>query len=428
VIDLRRLRDDPEPVRRSQLARGDDPGAVDALLAADERRRATVAAADRLRGEQRTLSKQIPRAVGEERDELMRRAKLLADEVKTAEAELTAAETGLRAAHLAVPNVAEEGVPAGGEDDYVVLETIGTVPDLTAPRDHLELGEVLGAIDTERGAKVSGARFYFLTGPGALLELALVNLAIARATAVGFVPMIAPALVKPAAMEGTGFLGAHAGEVYRIEADDLYLVGTAEVPLAAYHSGEILDLSAGPLRYAGFSSCFRREAGSYGKDTRGIFRVHWFDKVEMFSYCRPEEALDEHRRMLGWEKEFLGELELPFRVIDTAAGDLGSSAARKFDCEAWFPSQGRYRELTSTSNCTTFQARRLGIRYRDADGRPQVAATLNGTLCATARTIACLLEVHQRPDGSVRVPAALRPYLGGRDVLEPAGRGRAARP
>jgi seryl-tRNA synthetase len=429
VIDLRQLRDDPEPARRSQLARGDDPAVVDTLLAADERRRAAVAAADRLRADQRTLSKQIPRATGEDRDDLLRRAKLLADEVKAAEADLAGAAEALRAAHLAMPNVAEDGVPAGGEDDFTVLATVGQVPDSAHPaRDHVELGELLGAIDTERGGKVSGARFYFLTGPGALLELALVNLAIAHATAAGFTPMIAPALVKPAAMEGTGFLGAHASEVYRIEADDLYLVGTAEVPLAAYHSGEILDLSAGPRRYAGFSSCFRREAGSYGKDTRGIFRVHWFDKVEMFSYCRPEDAAAEHRRLLGWEQEFLGDLELPYRVIDTAAGDLGSSAARKFDCEAWFPSQGRYRELTSASNCTTFQARRLGIRYRDADGRPQVAATLNGTLCAAARTIACLLEVHQQPDGSVRVPAALRPYLSGREVLEPVGRGSAARP
>jgi len=427
VIDLRRLRDDPEPVRRSQLARGDDPALVDALLAADERRRAAVAGTDRLRTEQRALSKQVPRAAGEEREGLLRRAKVLAEEVKAAEADLAGADEALRSAHLAVPNVAEDGVPAGGEDDYVVLETVGSVPDPAHPvRDHLELGELLGAIDTERGAKVSGARFYFLTGPGALLELALVNLAMARSGAVGFTPMIAPALVKPAAMEGTGFLGAHASEVYRIESDDLYLVGTAEVPMAAYHSDEILDLSAGPRRYAGFSSCFRREAGSYGKDTRGIIRVHWFDKVEMFVYCHPDQAVDEHRRLLGWEKDFLTELELPFRVIDTAAGDLGSSAARKFDCEAWFPSQGRYRELTSTSNCTTFQARRLNIRYRDADGKPQIAATLNGTLCATARTIACLLEVHQRPDGSVRVPAALRPYLGGREVLEPAGRGARA--
>jgi seryl-tRNA synthetase len=420
VIDLKLLRADPDRVRSSQRARGEDPALVDALLAADERRRSAVATADRLRAEQRSISKQVPRAAGEEREELLRRAKGLADEVRAAEAEQADADAAVRAAHLALPNVVEDGVPPGGEDDSVVLERVGEVPEPAGPvRDHVELGERLGAIDIERGAKVSGARFYFLTGVGAQLEFALVSLAMARASAVGFTPMVVPALVKPEAMEGTGFLGAHAAEVYRVEADDLYLVGTSEVPLAAYHSDEILDLSAGPRRYAGFSSCFRREAGSYGKDTRGVFRVHWFDKVEMFSFCRPEEAADEHRRMLGWEREFLTALELPFQVVDIAAGDLGSSAMRKYDCEAWFPSQGRYRELTSTSNCGTFQARRLGVRYRDADGRPQVAATLNGTLCAITRTIACLLEVHQRPDGSVYVPAALRPHLGGREVLEP---------
>jgi seryl-tRNA synthetase len=429
MIDLRLLRADPDRVRRSQLIRGGDAGLVDALLAADERRRTAVTTADRLRADQRALSKQVPRSAGEDREALLRQAKVLAEEVAVAQAEQAAAEEALRAAHLAVPNVVEDGVPAGGEDDSVVLEVVGEVPEYAeiggpdAPvRDHLEIGERLAAIDVERGAKVSGARFYFLTGVGAELELALVNLAMDRARAVGFTPVIAPALVKPAAMEGTGFLGAHAAEVYRVEADDLYLVGTSEVPLAAYHAGEIIDLSGGPRRYAGFSACFRREAGSYGKDTRGIIRVHWFDKVEMFSFCRPEESYDEHRRLLGWEKEFLSGLELPFRVVDIAGGDLGSSAARKFDCEAWFPSQRRYRELTSASNCTTFQARRLAIRYRDADGRPQVAATLNGTLCAVARTIACLLEVHQRPDGSVGVPAALRPYLGGREILEPPSR------
>ena len=423
MIDLRLLRADPERVRRSQRIRGGDTSLVDALLAADERRRVAVAAADALRAEQRALSKRIPRAAGEEREALLRQAKLLAEDVTGAEVEQAAAEEALRAAHLAVPNVVEDGVPAGGEDDSVVLETAGEVPDYAEPvRDHLELGERLAAIDVERGAKVSGARFYFLTGVGAELELALVNLAMDRARAAGFTPMIAPALVKPAAMEGTGFLGAHATEVYRVEADDLYLVGTSEVPLAAYHASEIIDLSGGPRRYAGFSACFRREAGSYGKDTRGIVRVHWFDKVEMFSFCRPEESYAEHRRLLDWEKEFLAALELPFQVVDIAGGALGSSAARKFDCEAWFPSQRRYRELTSASNCTTFQARRLAIRYRGSDGRPQVAATLNGTLCAVARTIACLLEVHQRPDGSVRLPAALRPYLGGRDVLEPPSR------
>ena len=379
-----------------------------------------MAAADRLRAEQRTLSKHVPRASGEERQELLRRAKTLADDVRAAEQEQAAADEALRAAQLALANVVADGVPAGGEDDSVVLETVGEVGAYEQPvRDHVELGELHRAIDVERGAKVSGARFYFLTGVGAQLEFALVNLAMARATAAGFVPVVAPALVKSEAMEGTGFLGAHAPEVYRVESDDLYLVGTSEVPLAAYHADEILDMSGGPRRYAGFSSCFRREAGSYGKDTRGVFRVHWFDKVEMFSFCRPEEAAAEHRRLLGFQKEFLTDLELPFQVVDIAAGDLGSSAMRKYDCEAWFPSQGRYRELTSTSNCGTYQARRLGVRHRDADGRPQVAATLNGTLCAVTRTIACLLEVHQQPDGSVHVPVALRPYLGGRKVLEP---------
>ncbi|HEY9476686.1 MAG TPA: serine--tRNA ligase [Mycobacteriales bacterium] len=420
MIDLRLVREDPDRVRTSQRVRGEDPATVDELLAADARRRAAVAGYDHLRAEQKTLGKKVSRASGEEREALLHRARALAEQVRAAEAEQAQADEALRAASLAIPNLVEDGVPAGGEDDFVVLETHGDIPryDFT-PRDHSELGELLCAIDIERGTKVSGARFYFLTGVGAELEFALVNLAMAQAREAGLVPMVAPALVRAEAMEGTGFLGAHAAEVYRLEADDLYLVGTSEVPLAAYHAEEILDADSLPRRYAGFSSCFRREAGSYGKDTRGVFRVHWFDKVEMFSFCDPEQAVDEHRRLLAWEKEFLTRLELPFRVIDVASGDLGTSAARKFDCEAWFPAQGRYRELTSTSNCTTFQARRLGVRQRHADGRVSPVATLNGTLCAVARTIACLLEVHQRADGSVRVPEALRPYLG-RDVLEPA--------
>jgi seryl-tRNA synthetase len=311
-----------------------------------------------------------------------------------------------------------DGVPAGGEDDYVVLREVGEKPALDNPRDHLELGELLGAIDMERGAKVSGARFYYLTGAGALLQFALFQMAIAQAVENGFVPVITPSLVRPEVMAGTGFLGAHAAEVYRLEADDLYLVGTSEVPLAGFHMDEIIDLSDGPRRYAGSSSCYRREAGSYGKDTRGIIRVHQFDKVEMFSYCTLEEAPAEHERLLAWEEEMLAKVELPYRIIDTAAGDLGASAARKFDCEGWVPSQGRYRELTSTSNCTDFQARRLNIRHRGPDGRPTHVATLNGTL-ATTRWIVAILENHQQPDGSVRVPAALRPYLGGREVLEP---------
>ena len=307
-------------------------------------------------------------------------------------------------------------MPPGGEADFVTLEEVGTIPQVADPREHTELGTALKAIDTERGAKVSGSRFYFLTGIGAQLELALVNLAMAQAAEAGFTPVIAPALVRPEIMEGTGFLGAHAAEVYKLADDELYLVGTSEVALAGYHSNEILEEL--PLRYAGFSSCFRREAGSYGKDTRGIIRVHWFDKVEMFSYVPADEARDEHRRLLAWEREFLDKLELAYRVIDVAAGDLGSSAARKFDLEAWFPSQGAYRELTSTSNCTTFQSRRLNIRTRTDRGTEHVA-TLNGTLCAVARTIACLLDHHQQPDGSVYVPAALRPWLGGKELLTP---------
>jgi seryl-tRNA synthetase len=418
VIDLRIVRDNPELVRASQRARGADEASVDVLLAADATRRAAVAKADSLRAEQKSISNAVRTASPEERPAVLVRAKELAAEVKLAEAEQAEAEQALRTAQLAVPNIASPQAPPGGEDDFVVLDTVGTPPAPEHPRDHLDIGAALRAIDTERGAKVSGARFYFLTGVGAQLELALVNLAMAKAGELGFTQVIAPALVQPEIMEGTGFLGAHAAEVYRLAEDDLYLVGTSEVALAGYHSGEILDLADLPLRYAGFSSCFRREAGSYGKDTKGIIRVHWFDKVEMFSYTTVDQAEDEHQRLLGWEREFLDSLELSYRVIDVAAGDLGSSAARKFDIEAWFPSQGSYRELTSTSNCTTFQARRLNIRTRYPDGTGPVA-TLNGTLCAVSRTIACLLDHHQQPDGSVYVPKALRPWLGGVELLTP---------
>jgi seryl-tRNA synthetase len=420
VIDLRLVREHPHVVRASQRARGHDESLVDALLAADATRREVVTRADQLRAEQKAASQAVKKATPEERPAVLERAKALAAEVKEAEEAQREADAALREAHLKIPNVVADGVPPGGEDDAVTLRTVGAVPAYDFKvRDHIEIGEALGAIDVERGAKVSGARFYFLTGPGALLEFALAQLAISRAVAAGFTPVVAPALVKPEAMEGTGFLGEHDEEVYRIERDGLYLVGTSEVALAGMHAREVLDLSGGPRRYAGWSSCFRREAGSYGKDTRGIIRVHWFDKVEMFSFCRPEEAHDEHLRLLAWEEEFLQALELPYRVVDIAAGDLGTSATRKYDIEAWFPSQDTYRELTSTSDCTTFQARRLTIRYRDEDGKPQTAATLNGTLCAIARTIACLLEVHQRSDGSVHVPAALRPWLGGVEALTP---------
>ncbi|MGE2724088.1 serine--tRNA ligase [Mycolicibacterium pulveris] len=417
MIDLKLLRENPDAVRASQRARGEDPGLVDTLLEADAERRAAVSAADNLRAEQKAASKKVGKAAPDERPALLEAAKNLAEQVKAAEAEQGQAEKAFTAAHMAIANVIIDGVPAGGEDDFVVLETVGEPRAVDNPKDHVELGESLGLIDLERGAKVSGARFYFLTGAGALLQLGLMQLAARLATDNGFTLMIPPVLVRPEVMAGTGFLGAHSEEVYRIESDDLYLVGTSEVPLAGYHADEILDLSDGPLRYAGWSSCFRREAGSHGKDTRGIIRVHQFDKVEGFIYCTPEQAAAEHDRLLGWQRDMLAMIDVPYRVIDIAAGDLGMSAARKFDCEAWVPTQQTYRELTSTSNCTTFQARRLAVRYRDADGRPQIAATLNGTL-ATTRWLVAILENHQQPDGSVRVPDALVPFVGV-EVLEP---------
>ncbi|MEU6641353.1 serine--tRNA ligase [Saccharomonospora sp. NPDC046836] len=421
MIDPRTLREDPDAVRASQRARGEDAAVVDKLLALDAERRSAIASADTLRAEQKQLGKQIGKAAGDEREALLATGKDLAARVKAAETEQSRASAEFDELHRRLPNLVHPAVPAGGEDDYVVLKHVGTPREFVfTPRDHLELGERLGAIDTERGAKVSGARFYFLTGIGAQLQMALLNMAAAQAVENGFQLMIPPVLVRPEIMAGTGFLGAHSAEIYRLPEDDLYLVGTSEVPLAGYHADEILDLGRGSRRYAGWSTCFRREAGSYGKDTRGIIRVHQFDKIEMFVFCRPEDAEAEHDRLLAWEEQMLAKIEVPYRVIDTAAGDLGTSAARKYDCEAWVPTQQAYRELTSTSNCTTFQARRLGVRYRDENGRPQAAATLNGTL-ATTRWIVAILENHQQEDGSVRVPEAMRPFLGGREVLAPAG-------
>lgn len=417
MIDLKLLRDNPDSVRASQRARGEDPARVDALLQADTARRAAISTADNLRADQKAASKLVGKATPEERPALLQQAKDLAEQVKAAEVAQAEAESAFIAAHMAIGNVIIDGVPAGGEDDFALLDTVGEPRAIENPKDHLELGESLGLIDMERGAKVSGSRFYFLTGAGALLQLGLLQLAAQVAVRNGFTLMIPPVLVRPEVMAGTGFLGAHADEIYHLEADDLYLVGTSEVPLAGYHSNEILDLSAGPKRYAGWSSCFRREAGSYGKDTRGIIRVHQFDKVEGFIYCKPEDAEAEHQKLLGWQRQMLASIEVPYRVIDVAAGDLGSSAARKYDCEAWVPTQQTYRELTSTSNCTTFQARRLATRYRDENGKPQIAATLNGTL-ATTRWLVAILENHQQPDGSVRVPDALVPFVG-TAVLEP---------
>jgi seryl-tRNA synthetase len=427
VIDLRTLRENPDVVRDAQKRRGESVEIVDRVLEADERRRSSIAEYEQLRAEQKSLGKQIARAQ-QESDEaakaaLLARTKELAGQVKAAEATQTEAEAAFQDIALTLPNLADERAPEGGEEDFVTLETIGTPRDFAAegfePKDHVELGKRLGAIDIERGAKVSGARFYYLTGVGAQLEMALMHAALDRAADWGFTPMIPPALVKPRAMDGTGFLGQAADDVYYLPKDDLYLVGTSEVPLAAYHSDEILDADSLPLRYTAFSPCYRREAGSYGKDTKGIIRVHWFDKVEMFAFTTVEDSYAEHERLLAYEKEWLTEVvELPFRVIDVATGDLGLPVVRKFDCEAWIPTQGKYREVTSTSNCTQFQARRLDIRVRGERGTVP-AATLNGTLCASARSIVAILENHQQADGSVRVPPPLRPYLGGRDVLEP---------
>ncbi|MGW3346710.1 serine--tRNA ligase [Nonomuraea rubra] len=419
MIDLRTLREDPDRLRASQRARGEDDSVVDTLLDLDERRRSALTSFESLRAEQKSMGKSVSKAQGEEKAALLQRAKDLAGQVKTAESEAEKLGAELDDLLQTVPNIVEEAAPHGGEDDFVVLETYGEPRAFDfEPKDHLELGEALGAIDMERGAKVSGSRFFFLKGVGARLQLGLLNMAMQQAIEAGFTPMITPVLVKPETMQGTGFHVSHDKEIYRLPEDDLYLVGTSEVSLAGYHAQEILNADELPLRYAGWSSCFRREAGSYGKDTRGIIRVHQFDKVEMFSYVRPEDAQEEHQRLLAWEKEMLAKIEVPYRIIDTAAGDLGMSAARKFDCEAWIPTQGRYRELTSTSNCTEFQARRLAVRYRDKDGKPQHLATLNGTL-ATTRWIVAILENHQQADGSVVVPQALRPYVG-LDVLEPA--------
>ena len=425
MIDLRALRENPEPARESQIARGADPALVDQILEADALRRSSLQEFESLRATQKEVSKSVGKSSPEDRPAVLAHAKELAEQVKAAEARANDAEAEAERLARLLPNLVLPGVPRGGEDDYVVLRHEGpAVRDFAAegfePADHLALGEGMGAIDVKRGAKVSGSRFYYMTGVGARLELGLLTMAMDQAVKAGFTPMMTPTLVTPAVMGGTGFLNEHSDEIYYLPADDLYLTGTSEVALAGYHADEILDLSDGPKRYLGWSTCYRREAGSAGKDTRGIIRVHQFNKAEMFSFCRPEDAEEEHARFLAWEEEMLAKVELPYRVIDTAAGDLGTSAARKFDCEAWLPTQSRYMEVTSTSNCTTFQARRLGIREK-RDGATQAVATLNGTL-ATTRWIVAILENHQQADGSVYVPEALRPYMGGLEVLEPVAR------
>lgn len=419
MIDAQLLRDQPDLVRASQTARGADPSLVDAALEADSARRAAISEFESLRAEQNAFSKQVAKASKEEKPALLEQVKELAQRVKAANQAASDADEAYTQVVRRIPNLVIEGVPAGGEDDFVTLREVGERPSFDfEARDHLELGELLGAIDMQRGAKVSGARFYFLRGIGARLELALMTMALDKAIVNGFTMLTTPTLVKPEIMQGTGFLGEHADEVYRLDADDLYLTGTSEVALAGYHADEILDLSNGSLRYAGWSTCYRREAGSHGKDTRGILRVHQFNKLEMFVYTDPADAEAEHERLLGWQEEMMQSLGLSYRVIDTAAGDLGTSAARKFDVEAWIPTQGTYRELTSTSNCTTFQARRLDTRFRGENGKTSPVATLNGTL-ATTRWLVAILETHQQADGSVVVPEGLRPYLGGLEVMEP---------
>lgn len=445
MIDIKVLRDDPDRVRASQRARGETEGVVDAVLAADERRRGTLADYETTRARQKQVSKDVGALMGRlgkarkgnsgaaelaaleaEADAARTAAAQLSDQVKALEAAAAQAQAELDTLARTIPNVIIDGIPAGGEDDYVVLETHGTPRDFAAegfePRDHVDVLETLGGLDLARGVKVAESRFYYLVGQGARLESALMTLALAKAYEWGFTQLAVPTLVNPNVMTGAGFLDAHADEVYRLAADDLYLTGTSEVALAGYHADEIVDLSAGPMRYAANSTCYRREAGTYGKDTRGIIRVHQFQKIEMFVYCRPQDAVAEHERLLGFERAMLDLMELPYRVIDVAAGDLGGPAARKFDCEAWVPTQGKYREVTSTSNCTTFQARRLNIRER-RDGGTQIVATLNGTLATSPRWLVPLLENHQQADGSVTLPAALRPYLG-TDALTPPADGR----
>ncbi len=412
MIDIKFLRDNPDVVRASQKGRGEDVTIVDKVLKSDEARRVALSDFETLRAEQNTLSKAVASAKGDEKNSLLENAKALANRVKDADSKRAELEEATKNLAMQLSNILDPAAPIGKEEDFVVIEHVGTPRtfDFEA-KDHVELGKLLGAIDTERGAKVAGSRSYYLTGSGAMLEFALVNYAIASALKAGFTPVIPPVLVNPSAMEGTGFLGQAAENVYHLEKDGLYLVGTSEVPLAAFHMDEILPVEKLPIRYAGYSSCFRREAGTYGKDTRGIIRVHQFDKVEMFSFCHPDQAQEEHKRLLQWEKDFLNAMEIPYRVIDVASGDLGSSANRKFDIEAWIPTQNAYREVTSTSNCTEFQARRLNIRYKDADGTKSVA-TLNGTLVAIPRMIVAILENHQNADGTVNIPAALQPFLG----------------
>lgn len=422
MLDIQFIREHPEVVKESQRKRGESVELVDEVLRSDEVRRSSLKKFEEARAQQKEIGKQVAKAPADEKAALIAKTKELSEQVSAYKADADSANEEYTTAMWKLSNIVEPEAPEGGEDDYVVVKKVGTIRDFAAegfePKDHLTLGEEVAGIDMKRGVKVSGSRFYFLRGDIARLQIAMLTMAVDQAQEHDFVLAITPTLVRPEVMRGTGFLNSHADEIYRLrEPDEDYLVGTSEVALAGMHEDEILDLSNGPLRYCGWSSCYRREAGAAGKDTSGIIRVHQFDKVEMFVYCKPEDSYEQHKHLLAMEEEMLGKVEVPYRVIDTAAGDLGSSAARKFDCEAWVPTQGRYRELTSTSNCTQYQARRLNIRERVENGTEPVA-TLNGTL-ATTRWLVAIMENHQQKDGSIVIPQAMRPYMGGKEVIEP---------
>lgn len=423
MLDIQFIREHADIVRESQRKRGESVELVDEVLKYDEIRRNSLKSFEDARATQKEMGRKVAQAPADEKQALIAQTKELAAQVASYKEEADKAAEEYTNAMWKLSNIVEPDAPEGGEDDYVVVKHVGTPRDFSVdgfePKDHLTLGTGVAGIDMRRGVKVSGSRFYFLRGAVARMQLAMLTMAVDQAEEEGFIMAVTPTLVRPEVMRGTGFLNSHADEIYRLrEPDEQYLVGTSEVALAGMHADEILDLSNGPLRYAGWSSCYRREAGAAGKDTSGIIRVHQFDKVEMFVYCRQEDAHEQHMRLLDMEERMLAKVEVPYRVIDTAAGDLGSSAARKFDCEAWVPTQGKYRELTSTSNCSEYQARRLNVRERVADGSTRPVATLNGTL-ATTRWLVAILENHQNADGSITIPAAMRPYMGGREVIEP---------
>lgn len=422
MIDMQLLRDDPDLFRVSQGRRKESVELVDEVLALDKLRRESLTRWEEARAKQKNQSALFEEEGKEGKIKLASALKALAEEVDLLKADADRAEQKWKESLWQLSNLVSPLAPDGGEDDYKVVEKVGRIRDFEEegfePLDHLALGEKCRGIDVARGVKVSGTRFYFLKGDIARLELALEMLGLEFGRENGFVPTLTPTLVKPEIMAGTGFLNQHADEIYRLrEPDDQYLVGTSEVALAGMHAREILNLEK-PVKYCGFSTCYRREAGAAGKDTHGIIRVHQFNKVEMFVYCKPEESEKMHLELLEMEKSMLSKMEIPFRVIDIAAGDLGSSASRKFDCEGWMPSQSRYRELTSTSNCTQYQSRRLLIRYKQEGGN-EYCATLNGTL-STTRWLACILENHQMKDGSIEIPKSLRPYMGGQEFILPA--------